>query len=85
MGVAFDRYTWGSGKSEIGNFKNVIFGDEQVLGFEIPMEYFFFMAVVNSLEKLVAEALRYQSESTLTIMGSIPVYLLKFPIYFLRS
>ncbi len=57
MSIPFDWNAWGSCESKIGNFKDVIFGDEKILGFEISMEYFFGMAVMNTLEKLIAEAL----------------------------
>lgn len=57
MSISFDRYAWSSGQAKIGNFKNVIFGNQKVLGFEVPMKYFFLMAMIDSLKELVTEAL----------------------------
>ena len=57
MSVSFNWDSWGSCEAEIGNFKNIIFWDEKILWFEISMKYFFGMAMVDALEKLITEAL----------------------------
>eukprot|EP00963_Diacronema_lutheri_P005649 scaffold435_cov342-Pavlova_lutheri.AAC.39 len=55
---AVGRFLWeGSGQPEVGQFEHAVLVDEQVGPFDVPVQYFLFVAVVESFQQLFHEAL----------------------------
>lgn len=57
MSKSFDRNAGCPGQSKICNLEYVVLGDQQILWFEIPMQYFFLMAMGDTFDELIGETL----------------------------
>ena len=57
MSVAFGGNASDSSQAKIGNFELLLIWNEEILGFEIAMKNFFFMAMLNAVKKLIAKTL----------------------------
>lgn len=57
MRESFDRNARGPSQPKICNLQHVVLGDQQILRLEIPMQYFFLMAMGDASDELIGKAL----------------------------
>lgn len=84
MSEAFGRDPWSSCQPKICNLQNVIFWNEKILWFQISVQDLLLMAIVDSLQQLIAKALHIRA-CTLMSTGSIPFSLLREVMNFFKS